>query len=73
MTKPRLVSTLAVLAVAIAFYVAMHRLVPPSVGADIAIIGAVILMLAVLPGYLTKTIKHRADRTARPSRDLPAS
>ena len=70
MSRPRLLATLLAVALAIIVYAAAHRVVHPSVGADIAIMGVVVLILAVLPAYLAKRIKR--DRPVdHPSRDLP--
>jgi uncharacterized membrane protein len=73
MTSPRLLSTLAVLVLAIVVYAAAHRLAHPSVGADIVIMGVVIVMLAVLPRYVAKRITRTPRRGDHPSQDLPAS
>jgi len=73
MIRARLLATLIAVALATVVYVAAHRLVRPSVGADIAIMGAVIFILALLPGYLAKWIKRRACPADHSSRDLPVS
>ena len=73
MTRPRLLATLVAIAAAIIVYVVLHHLAHPSVGADIAIMGAVILILAVLPRYLANKIKRSERPTDHSSHDLPVS